>query len=93
MAQTLADVTSAYLVNAQGRDDLEHASARSHERSVHDALTGCPTGSSCSSELSMPSSEVDARRRWWPYSSSTWTTSRRSMTRMATKWATSCLSP
>jgi diguanylate cyclase (GGDEF)-like protein len=35
-------VTSAYLVNAQGREDLEHASARSHERSVHDALTGLP---------------------------------------------------
>ena len=41
-AQTLADVTSAYLVNAQGRADLEDASARSHERSVHDALTGLP---------------------------------------------------
>jgi diguanylate cyclase (GGDEF)-like protein len=41
-AQTLADVTSAYLVNAQGRADLEDASARSHERSVQDALTGLP---------------------------------------------------
>jgi diguanylate cyclase (GGDEF)-like protein len=41
-AQTLADVTSAYLVNAQGRADLEEASARSHERAVHDALTGLP---------------------------------------------------
>ncbi len=41
-AQTLADVTSAYLVNAQGRADLEDSSARSHERSVHDALTGLP---------------------------------------------------
>ena len=41
-AQTLADVTSAYLVNAQGRADLVVASARSHERSVHDALTGLP---------------------------------------------------
>ena len=40
--QTLADVTSAYLVNAQGRADLEDTSARSHERSVHDALTGLP---------------------------------------------------
>jgi diguanylate cyclase (GGDEF)-like protein len=41
-AQTLADVTSAYLVNAQGRADLEDSSASSHERAVHDALTGLP---------------------------------------------------
>ncbi len=41
-AQTLADVTSAYLVNAQNRADLEDASARSHDQSVHDALTGLP---------------------------------------------------
>lgn len=41
-AQTLADVTAAYLVNAQARADLQHASDRSHERSVHDALTGLP---------------------------------------------------
>jgi diguanylate cyclase (GGDEF)-like protein len=41
-AQTLADVTSAYLVNAQRRAELEASSARSHERSVHDALTGLP---------------------------------------------------
>jgi diguanylate cyclase (GGDEF)-like protein len=41
-AQTLADVTAAYLVNAQARADLEDSTARSHERSVHDALTGLP---------------------------------------------------
>ena len=41
-AQTLADVTSAYLVNAQGRADLEDSSARSQERALHDALTGLP---------------------------------------------------
>ncbi len=41
-AQTLADVTAAYLVNAQGRADLQYASDRSHERSVHDAPTGLP---------------------------------------------------
>jgi diguanylate cyclase (GGDEF)-like protein len=39
-AQTLADVTAAYLVNAQGRDDLRTASERSYQNSVHDALTG-----------------------------------------------------
>ena len=42
VAQTLADVTAAYLVNAQGRADLEDSTARSHERSVHDSLTGLP---------------------------------------------------
>jgi diguanylate cyclase (GGDEF)-like protein len=41
-AQTLADVTAAYLVNAQARADLQRSSERSHERSVHDALTGLP---------------------------------------------------
>jgi diguanylate cyclase (GGDEF)-like protein len=43
-AQTLADVTAAYLMNAQARADLQDSSARSHERSVHDALTGLPNG-------------------------------------------------
>ncbi len=41
-AQTLADVTAAYLVNAQARAELQDSSDRSHERSVHDALTGLP---------------------------------------------------
>ncbi len=41
-AQTLADVTAAYLVNAQARADLVDTSMRAHERSVHDALTGLP---------------------------------------------------
>jgi diguanylate cyclase (GGDEF)-like protein len=41
-AQTLADVAAAYLVNAQARSDLQRTSDRSHERSVHDALTGLP---------------------------------------------------
>jgi diguanylate cyclase (GGDEF)-like protein len=41
-AQTLADVTAAYLVNAQARADLQDASERSHQSSVHDALTGLP---------------------------------------------------
>ena len=41
-AQTLADVTAAYLVNAQGRADLQRSSERSHERSLHDPLTGLP---------------------------------------------------
>jgi len=41
-AQTLADVAAAYLVNAQARADVQESSGRSHERSVHDALTGLP---------------------------------------------------
>ncbi len=41
-AQTLADVTAAYLVNAQARADLQESADRSHQRSVHDALTGLP---------------------------------------------------
>ena len=40
--KTLADVTAAYLVNAQARADMQIASERSHERSLHDALTGLP---------------------------------------------------
>ena len=41
-AQTLADVTAAYLVNAQARADLEDSSNRYQESAVHDALTGLP---------------------------------------------------
>ena len=41
-AQTLADVTAAYLVNARARAELEDTSIRTHERSVHDGLTGLP---------------------------------------------------
>jgi len=39
-AQTLADVTSAYLLNAQARKDLQDAAALSLDRSLHDPLTG-----------------------------------------------------
>jgi diguanylate cyclase (GGDEF)-like protein len=41
-AQTLADVTAAYLVNAQARDDLNATSERSYHNSMHDPLTGLP---------------------------------------------------
>ena len=41
-AQILADVTAAYLVNAQARADLQASSLRFEESSTHDALTGLP---------------------------------------------------
>jgi diguanylate cyclase (GGDEF)-like protein len=42
VAQTLADVTSAYLVNAQARADLLDSSTRAESISLHDPLTGLP---------------------------------------------------
>jgi diguanylate cyclase (GGDEF)-like protein len=41
-AQTLADVITAYLLNAQARADLEESTARSREAALHDPLTGLP---------------------------------------------------
>jgi diguanylate cyclase (GGDEF)-like protein len=41
-AQTLADVASAYLINAQARSDLQDASDQSREAALHDPLTGLP---------------------------------------------------
>jgi diguanylate cyclase (GGDEF)-like protein len=41
-AQTLADVASAYLLNAQARVDLEESSELAVENSLHDNLTGLP---------------------------------------------------
>ena len=43
--QTLADVASAYLLNAQARDALHAVSERAHHRSLHDSLTGLPNRS------------------------------------------------
>lgn len=40
VAQTLADVAAAYISNAQARSDLQDSSARAHQASLHDALTG-----------------------------------------------------
>jgi len=42
IAQTLADVAAAYLINAQARSDLQESSDRSREAALHDALTGLP---------------------------------------------------
>jgi diguanylate cyclase (GGDEF)-like protein len=42
VAQTLADVASAYLVNAQARADLLASSAQTQSIALHDALTGLP---------------------------------------------------
>ena len=41
-AQTLADVASAYLLNAQARTDLRDSTERSREQALHDPLTGLP---------------------------------------------------
>jgi diguanylate cyclase (GGDEF)-like protein len=41
-AQTLADVTSAYLLNAEAREEALQAAESYRERSLHDALTGLP---------------------------------------------------
>jgi diguanylate cyclase (GGDEF)-like protein len=41
-AQTLADVTAAYLINAQGRSDLQESADQSREAALHDPLTGLP---------------------------------------------------
>jgi diguanylate cyclase (GGDEF)-like protein len=41
-AKTLADVASAYLLNAQARAELQDASDRSSEAALHDSLTGLP---------------------------------------------------
>jgi diguanylate cyclase (GGDEF)-like protein len=41
-SQTLADVATAYLLNAQGRADLLSSSARDRHESLHDELTGLP---------------------------------------------------
>ena len=42
VAQTLADVASAYVVNAQARAALRESSDGFQESSLHDALTGLP---------------------------------------------------
>ncbi len=41
-SQTLADVTTAYLLNAQGRADLLESEERFRESALHDPLTGLP---------------------------------------------------
>jgi diguanylate cyclase (GGDEF)-like protein len=42
IAQTLADVAAAYLINAQTRSDLQDSSDQSRQAVLHDALTGLP---------------------------------------------------
>ena len=41
-AQTLADVASAYLLNAKARDDLRSSTDQAREQALHDGLTGLP---------------------------------------------------
>ncbi|MEP6660906.1 MAG: EAL domain-containing protein [Acidimicrobiales bacterium] len=42
VAQTLADVAAAYLLNAQARDDAREASDEYQHNALHDPLTGLP---------------------------------------------------
>jgi diguanylate cyclase (GGDEF)-like protein len=42
VAQTLADVAAAYLLNAQAREEAREASDRFHHNAQHDPLTGLP---------------------------------------------------
>ncbi len=42
VAQTLADVTTAYLLNAQSRMELEESTERARQSALHDPLTGLP---------------------------------------------------
>ena len=42
VAQTLADVAAAYLINAQARADLVDSSEQSRQAALHDSLTGLP---------------------------------------------------
>ena len=42
IAQTLADVAAAYLINAQTRSDLQDSTDQSRWAVLHDALTGLP---------------------------------------------------
>ena len=44
-AQTLADVTTAYLLNAEARAELEASSLKAQHNSLHDPLTGLPNRS------------------------------------------------
>jgi diguanylate cyclase (GGDEF)-like protein len=41
-AQTLADVTAAYLLNAQAREEAHATATRFHHIALHDPLTGLP---------------------------------------------------
>ena len=41
-AQTLADVTTAYLLNARAREEAEKATSHHQHTAMHDALTGLP---------------------------------------------------
>jgi len=42
VAQTLADVAAAYLINGQARTELQEATDRARHMALHDGLTGLP---------------------------------------------------
>jgi hypothetical protein len=91
-ARTLADVASAYLLSARARVELRESSVKSRDLALHDALTGLPNASCCSTGSTARFSAAAAPAGWPQFSSSISTGSSWSTTCTVTASATSCSS-